>query len=117
MKRKLLLVLLFTVTLNAFAASVSPETALTVARNFYLQNLHQQNREIAERYEFVVQQIVSTNDQTPLYYVIDVEGDNGFVFVTGDDSAEPIFGYSTTGKYATENQPENIAKWMEKYKM
>lgn len=117
MKRKLLLVLLFTVTLNAFAASVSPETALTVARNFYLQNLHKQNSEIAERYEFVVQQIVSTNDQTPLYYVIDVEGDNGFVFVTGDDSAEPIFGYSTTGKYATENQPENIAKWMEKYKM
>lgn len=101
---------------NTQAEPVDVEVALQVARNFYLQNLHRQIPEVAEHYEFTLQQVVSSDDQTPLYYVFDVEGENGFVLVTGTDAATPILGYSTTGRYVTENQPEQLAKWMEKYK-
>ncbi len=115
MKKILLLSFLF-VSANLCAEPVSIETALQVARNFYLQNLHQQDPTTATRYEFTLQQEVATSDGIPLYYVVDVEAENGFVLVAGTNAAEPVFGYATTGKYVAENQIESLSKWMENYK-
>jgi hypothetical protein len=47
----------------------------------------------------------------PMFYVFAMNGNGGFVIVSGDDIAKPVLGYSGDGTY-DENNP-NLAYWME----
>lgn len=50
-------------------------------------------------------------DQTdPCYYVFEMEG-GGFIIISGDDAAEPVLGYSATGKFPTLDMPANLRYW------
>lgn len=51
------------------------------------------------------------------YYVFNVEGDKGFVIVSGDDNNddEQIIGYSDTGNIDPDNIPENMQAWLNSY--
>jgi hypothetical protein len=47
----------------------------------------------------------------PMLYVFAMNGNGGFIIVSGDDVAKPVLGYSDNGTY-DENNP-NFAYWME----
>jgi hypothetical protein len=47
----------------------------------------------------------------PMFYVFTMNGNGGFIIVSGDDVAKPVLGYSDEGTY-DENNP-NLAYWME----
>ncbi|MDR0726234.1 MAG: C10 family peptidase, partial [Prevotellaceae bacterium] len=58
------------------------------------------------------QSITSQQQQNePMFYVFTMNGNGGFVIISGDDIAKPILGYSDNGTY-DENNP-NLAYWME----
>ena len=59
----------------------------------------------------VLGKTASTTTQS--LYVFNIEGNGGFVVVSGDDSTEPILGYTTKGHYDEENMPSNFRFWME----
>lgn len=43
------------------------------------------------------------------YYVFNVQGDEGFVIIAGDDRVKPVLAYSTTGKYDPSDVAEGFA--------
>jgi hypothetical protein len=55
-----------------------------------------------------------SRDGSPVYYVIDLTG-KGFVIVSADDVVYPVLGYSFSEGYIADNQPENLADWMNGY--
>ena len=86
MKKLFLWALLAVFTLPIFAKHVDVETAKTVARTFWEQNLGKQTRatfsDVASQTEFTKFYILNTGD--------------GFVIVSADDIAVPILGYGLT---------------------
>ncbi len=54
----------------------------------------------------------NTESSVSPYYIFNAKDDNGFVIVSGDDSAEPILGYSESGAIDPDNIPENMKEWL-----
>ncbi len=111
MKRTLLCFFFLAVSLNyLLAIPVDSLTAKSVAINFY--NYNANKRAI----KFTVAYIEKSDDGSPVYYIFNVNQDDGFVIVSGDNAAMPVWGYSQTGKYVKDNLPPNFINWMEGYK-
>ena len=53
----------------------------------------------------------ATPQEEPLYHVFTMNGNGGFVIVSGDDVAKPVLGYSDEGTFDETNP--NLAYWME----
>jgi 3D (Asp-Asp-Asp) domain-containing protein len=53
----------------------------------------------------------AAQQEEPLYYVFTMNGNGGFIIVSGDDVAKPVLGYSDEGTF-DENNP-NLVYWME----
>lgn len=51
-------------------------------------------------------------DDTPPYYIFNAGDGEGFVIVSGDDTAAPVLGYSDTGCIDVDNMPDNMAEWL-----
>lgn len=47
-----------------------------------------------------------------LYYVFNHGTDKGFIIVTADDVYFPILGYATEGRFAADNVPPQLTKWL-----
>ena len=105
MKKLSLLALLVIFTLPIFAKHVDVETAKTVARTFWSQNVGQSTRapfsDVTSQTEFTTFYILNTSD--------------GFVIVSADDIATPILGYSENGAFSPENIPVNVLEWLHGY--
>ena len=56
-----------------------------------------------------------TADDDAALYVFNVENENGFVIVSGDDVAVPILGYSSNGSFDENNIPSNLKAWLDEY--
>ncbi len=54
----------------------------------------------------------STEGSVSPYYIFNAKDDNGFVIVSGDDTTEPILGYSESGGIDPDNIPENMKEWL-----
>lgn len=54
---------------------------------------------------------VKSSTSAPAYYVYTMPS-KGFVIVSGDDSVEPILGYSTESRFAQEGHAPNFESWM-----
>lgn len=42
-------------------------------------------------------------------------GKTAFIIVSGDDSMQPVLGYSESGNFVMENMPENLKNWLSLY--
>ncbi len=122
--RKFLLVLLgFAITLNLFANPVNPEQASKIAKNFYLQvvknkRLSEVSLSLAftEKSLNVSIQKGTIGQGTSIFYIYNVNQNDGFVIVAADDYVTPILGYSISGSYSEMNVPPAFRKLLEKYK-
>lgn len=54
---------------------------------------------------------VKSSNAAPAYFVYTMPS-KGFVIVSGDDSVEPILGYSTENRFAQEGHAPNFESWM-----
>ena len=58
-----------------------------------------------------------TADNSAVYYIFNVEGNNGFIIVSAEDAAYPILGYSFEGSYTDQPgfEATNFNYWMNNY--
>ncbi len=101
--RSLLFGLFFMTAMPLMAEHVSPFMARKVATSFFNNNgaKSAQLNDLSKAAGF-------SN-----LYVFNAE--KGFVVVAADDCALPILGYSLTGKFTTENMPDNMSGWLKNY--
>ena len=102
-KSLLLAVLLLSVTMMAKANPVDAERASQVATTFL-------NNNWARTYGLT--DVSSAVGITNLF-VFTTE--NSFVILAADDRVQPILGYSLTGRFVTEDMPDNLRGWLQGY--
>lgn len=93
----------FSLQANPVASSV----AKTVAQGFYAQ------RSSISSPNFSLVYTERSNTGDPVYYIYNVNTNDGFVIVSAEDATHPILGYSTTGQYVIPEKGTNIDFWMQ----
>jgi len=91
---------------SAFAKPVTPVSAKTVAENFY-----KKNSQIALQSSTLAYTQLAA-DGSPVYYVYNINGNDGFVIVSAEDATKPIIGYSTTNKFSVPDASSSINYWL-----
>ena len=106
----LFLGLLTLIVTTIFADGITIEEARQVAKNFYFEK----SGTVQTKINFV-EETVFNSENTPAYFIFNMEEEKGFVIVSADDVIAPIIGYSLENTFETENQPENVVYWMAQY--
>ncbi len=57
----------------------------------------------------------SQADGSPMLYVFNVNGDQGFVVASADDVALPILAYGNEGGFSQGEIPDNVGAWLQGY--
>lgn len=102
-KHTILFAAIILLALPMMAERVTPETARKVATTF-LQNNGAKTAQIVD---------LSKSTGFENLYIFTTE--SSFVVMSADDCAEPILGYSLTGKFVNENMTTNIIGWLQGY--
>jgi hypothetical protein len=125
MKAKIILAL-FVLSLTLYAKEVPVERAETAARNFLMLNpppglkgsadlvLTRVRLPAATPFGNGLLKSAASGDN--LIYLFEINGNNGFIIVSGDDGATPVLGYSLGENLDVTRVPDNFRKWMEGYK-
>ncbi|MHB8261045.1 MAG: C10 family peptidase [Bacteroidia bacterium] len=109
MKKIIYAAFMFVIGVNMISAKpVAPITAKSVAENFYKQN---SNIEVSST-TLAYTEVSATG--LPIYYIFDINSNDGFVIVSADDVVKPIVGYSTKGHYVKIESTSNFGYWMER---
>lgn len=127
--------LLFSVFLFSMGEEPSRDlyenTALSVAKNFYISRFPQsdesRHKASAVDYNFELvheefsvstdpSQRKNTGRTTPLFYVFNVNSDDGFVIVSGHENVRPILAYAFRGAFKQDEKSPGFIAWMEHYK-
>jgi len=123
MKQKLLFFGLLTFFgLSTFAKQVDENTAKQVGQNFLLTRINSHTFKNASDFELVyksnskISDSLSSVQPNTFFYVFNAIN-SGFVIVAGDDNVTPILGYSDKVVFDPNNIPQNVAKWLEGYKI
>ena len=106
MKKVLLTLLAFMVTVAMNAEQISKQQALQKAQQFM------PGKQFGEARSFA--RSAGSSEREP-FYVFNADGNQGFVIVSGDDRTTKILGYSNTGTLDMEQLPENLKWWLDNY--
>lgn len=122
MKKNCLLLLALCVSLFTQANPVDMATANSIAKKFLqskievdckARGLHQTQSETEVDMALVYEP--STADDVSEYYVFAPSDAEGFVIVSGEDTMEPIIGYSLTNGFSTEQMPPALKEMLSSY--
>ena len=101
MKKILLTLVAFMVTVALNAEQVSKQQALLKAQQFM------PGKHFGDAKAFARGKSASPAEYE-VFYIFNAEGKKGFVIVSGDDRTEPILGYSDRGSLNVDSVPENV---------
>ncbi|MCL2511642.1 MAG: C10 family peptidase [Bacteroidales bacterium] len=93
---------------SASAERVNENAAAVVGRFFMEQTMKADGINLSTAYVAVD----ATNPTEALYYVFNINQQQGFVIVSANDIATPILGYSLQGVYNHDDMPPNFEGWM-----
>jgi len=123
MKKIFLILVGFVISITLFAESVNPEQAAKIAKNFYLQVAKSKGlSDVTLSLAFTAKskdvsiQKGYNGQETLIFYIFNVNQNEGFVIVSADNDVTPILGYSTSGSYSDINIAPAFKKLLEKYK-
>ena len=117
MKRySILLFVIASVATGCFASPVSKERALKFANNFL------SSKNIGRTLQLTLVENTPTTKRlakaqsvdAASYYAFNNVG-GGFIIISGDDSTEPVLGYSDDGFFDPEQMPDNMKAFLERY--
>ncbi len=107
-----ILLLIFTISNNAFSKNVSPEFAATIAKNFY----YERSENIAyDSIVFIEPYSSRLINNIPLFYIFNIKNDKGFVIVSAQNNAYPVLGYSFSGRYDENNSPPAFTEMLDNF--
>ena len=108
MKRFILSLLVFLMTIVAWADHVTVQQALQKAQTF-MQGKRFQKRTGMKNLRRAPLSTTTGN----AYYVFNVENNGGFVIIAGDDAVDPVIAYATQGNFDSNDLPENLRSWLD----
>ena len=115
---KLLFTLLVAISINneIYAEKVSIEKAKKAATNFIKQKhtYSAKNGMTLKMYKSITLQDLSTR-QFNNFYIFNLNDDQGWVIVSGDDAVSPILGYSKNGSFNINDLSPNTLGLLESY--
>lgn len=111
MKKILYLIAFLLIGGYAYGEEINPQDALKIANEFRTASFGKARSAKPLQLTHTI-----AAKQGNALYVFAPENGEGFVLVAGNDVMDPIFGYSDTGRFETENMPENIAFWLDVYR-
>jgi hypothetical protein len=123
MRRILLLLISLCILLpSGYSKPRTYSKALDVANAFYkkasgfitAQSVTTSNLKLA--YTASKEDVLTRSTENAYFYVFNAGNSNGFVIISGDDSAADILGYSSTGSFSMDSIPANFRNWLENYK-
>ena len=115
MKKTILSLLAFCLTLTVTAEPVGKQAALYTAKNYMLAKGKVINN-VQKPFKAVRKTTAqATGEEEAYYYVFNAGNDGGYVIVSGDDRTEPILGYVDQGTFDPDNIPENMRSWLQLY--
>ena len=107
-------------SLSLFAEKVEVEKAYQIAQNHIvnktgLRNGQATTPKIDLVYTAKEHSLLKNagEQETIYYYIFNINNDEGFVIVSGNDIAYPVLGYSFEGGYNTDNQSPGFAYFMQ----
>lgn len=107
-----LIVALLSASVALMAEPITQQQALLQARSFFASHgISISQKAKALRAPGMTAQADTTHAP---YYVINADK-GGYVVVSGDDSTEPVLGYSLSGKLDADNMPDNLRWWLQEY--
>ncbi len=113
MKRLVLILSLICLTIPGWAEQVSRDQALRKAQQFLVQKGLSSSVKAAETE--LSRRRAQGIPQPDYYYVFNSGQNQGFVIISGDDRAETVLGYATSGRFDVDNIPSNMAAWLQGY--
>ena len=113
MKRLVLILSLICLTIPGWAEQVSHDQALRKAQQFLVQKGLPSSVKAAETE--LSRRRAQGIPQPDYYYVFNNGQNQGFVIISGDDRAETVLGYATSGRFDVDNIPSNMAAWLQGY--
>ncbi|MBK9629557.1 MAG: thiol protease/hemagglutinin PrtT [Saprospiraceae bacterium] len=57
-----------------------------------------------------------TTNKEPVFFVFNLNENDGFVIISAEDESIPVIGYSLTGRFNSTDMPINLQKWLTEYK-
>ena len=113
MKRLLLILSLVCFAVLGRAEQITREQALRQAQQFLSQRGLTSSLKMAETP--LSRHRAQGQIQPDYYYVFNAGQNQGFVIVSGDDRAEAILGYATSGSFDVDRIPSNMVAWLQDY--
>ena len=113
MKRLLLILTLVCFVISGWADQITREQALRKAQQFLSQKGLPSSVKVAETQ--MSRRRAQGISQPDYYYVFNNGQNQGFVIISGDDRAETVLGYATSGSFDVDNIPCNMAAWLQGY--
>lgn len=113
MKRLILILSLICLTIPGWAEQVSRDQAMRKAQQFLSQKGLPSSVKAAETE--LSRRRAQGIPQPDYYYVFNSGQNQGFVIISGDDRAETVLGYATSGRFDVDNIPSNMAAWLQGY--
>lgn len=107
MKKVYLSLLLFAVCMCATAQKRSSADAYEAALSF-VKNKTNKAKQISEATKPITRGVGDKD-----YYIYNVEDNQGFVIVSGDERAETIIGYADSGSLEYDKMPPSMKAWLE----
>ncbi len=114
-KAHFFLILFLFISFGLFAEVIPVDLAKKVAKNIYFERANLiKNR----NYDNIKLSLVTTEEynETPVYYIFNVDGNQGFVIVSADNSVKPILGYGFKGRFEMDNVPPGLQLLLNEYK-
>ena len=111
--------LTLSILLTAVAAQAAPITE-TEARSNVWQFINSGKQKIKGARSLTLAHTIykggeSQADGSPMLYVFNVNGDQGFVVAPADDIALPILAYGNEGGFSQGEIPDNVRAWLQGY--
>lgn len=113
MKRIVLSLLVFLMTIVAWADDVTVQQALQQAQSFIQQREDAGSR--PKRVKGSAASQLTMASQFSGLYLFNVADNGGFVVVSNDDRTIPILGFSDSGVIDPDNMPDNMRAWLQGY--
>ena len=121
--KKIFTFLLVTLTFISltYAKKVDENTAKIVGRQFMINKaVAGQIKDVVDvslTYTSYAQNAAKAPTAEPIvnYYVFNINSNQGFVIVSGDDIVEPILGYSNQKPFDGDHIPAHVAAWLKGY--
>ncbi len=102
-------------TFGLFAEVIPVDLAKKVAKNIYFERANLIKTRNFDNIDLLLVTTEKSNEM-PVYYIFNVNKDQGFVIVSADNSVKPILGYGFKGSFALNNIPPGLQLLLNEYK-